>query len=285
MADFSLPANNIIKEAFFIASDYYTSHLIDLQASIDERLKMIKILIVEDDAVSRLVLKNTLHRVAVYEVLEANSGGAAWELMEKGLTPDLCISDIMMPDISGLQLIEKMRQVERLAEVPIILCSRLGDRPTVETAASLHVQHYILKPYSPNKVLTTVKTALYSSPKGGFIMLKELAARMHLEPNECAQVLNGFASQIECFELDLRDAVASQKPWHIIPRIKALENACISIGDKELLTVIKRVEASLEKGEAVTADDLFAMTNTAHHLREMAQKAPLLQGDKPGETK
>lgn len=246
---------------------------------------MIKILIVEDDAVSRLVLKNTLHRVKGYEVLEANSGTVAWELMEKGLTPDLCISDIMMPDISGLQLIEKMREVGRLADVPVVLCSRLGDRPTIETAASLHVQHYILKPYSPNKVLTTIKAALYSSAKGDSIMLRELAAHMHLEPNECAQVLNGFASQIECFDMELRDAVASQKPWHIIPRIKALENACISLGNKELLAVIKRAETSLEKGEAVTADDLFSMNNYAHHLREIALKAPFLLGDKPSDAK
>ena len=67
-----------------------------------------KILIAEDDELSRMLLRDILEKEPGYEVIEAADGQAAWKLLEDGLTPDLCILDVMMPFLDGIGLLKKI---------------------------------------------------------------------------------------------------------------------------------------------------------------------------------
>ena len=119
-----------------------------------------KILIAEDDAVLRLLLRKILASQPHWEVLEAASGLVAWDLLQDGPLPDLCILDIMMPDLGGLELLKKIRRDERLKVLKVILCSALKDRQTVIQAAALGIRQYILKPFTSEFVLQQVEQAL-----------------------------------------------------------------------------------------------------------------------------
>ena len=78
--------------------------------------------------------------------------------MEKGLVPDLCIIDNLMPNLSGVELLEKMRRDLRLREVPVMFCTAANERSTVVTAANLNIRAYLLKPIVPDAVLDMVET-------------------------------------------------------------------------------------------------------------------------------
>ena len=119
-----------------------------------------KILIAEDDAVSRLLLRKILASQPHCEVLEAANGLVAWDLLQHGPLPDLCILDIMMPELGGLELLKKIRRDERLKVLKVILCSALKDRQTVIQAAALGIRQYILKPFMSEFVLQQVEQAL-----------------------------------------------------------------------------------------------------------------------------
>jgi len=67
-----------------------------------------KILIAEDNAFSRTLLKKTLSK-AGYDVIVAENGEAAWEVLQQGEVPKLALIDWMMPGMSGVELCQKIR--------------------------------------------------------------------------------------------------------------------------------------------------------------------------------
>jgi len=119
-----------------------------------------KILVVDDDNTSRLVLLKTLAQDG-HEVLEAPTAVRALQMLEeREEPPDLIISDIVMPFMDGMEFATKVREDPRLTHTPILLCTALADRHTVMRAAKLGIQHYILKPLVPDKVLQQVRSIL-----------------------------------------------------------------------------------------------------------------------------
>jgi CheY-like chemotaxis protein len=118
-----------------------------------------KILIAEDNAISQELLRKILVSRG-YEVVVAGDGRVAWDLLCQGLNPDLCILDIMMPTMSGLEVLQRIRKDPRFRRLKIILCSALRDRETIAQGATLGIEYYILKPFKPDLVLQQVEKAL-----------------------------------------------------------------------------------------------------------------------------
>src|SRR5215212_7420019 len=118
-----------------------------------------KILVAEDNAISQELLRKILVSRG-YEVVIAPDGRVAWDLLCQGLNPDLCILDIMMPIMSGLEVLQRIRKDNRFKRLKIILCSALRDRETIAQGATLGIEYYILKPFKPDIVTQQVQKAL-----------------------------------------------------------------------------------------------------------------------------
>jgi len=118
-----------------------------------------KILIAEDNAISQELLKKILV-MRGHEVVVAADGRVAWDLLCQGLNPDLTILDIMMPSMSGLEVLQRIRKDDRFKNLRAILCSALRDRETIAQGATLGIEYYILKPFKPDLVLQQVERAL-----------------------------------------------------------------------------------------------------------------------------
>lgn len=118
-----------------------------------------KILVAEDNAISQELLRRILVNKG-YEVIVAGDGKVAWDLMCQGLNPDLCILDIMMPVMSGLEVLQRIRRDVRFKKTKTILCSALRDRETIAQGATLGIEYYILKPFKPDLVIQQVEKAL-----------------------------------------------------------------------------------------------------------------------------
>lgn len=113
-----------------------------------------KILIVEDD---KLMLKTIVHhlRGKGYDVTTAEDGFKALELVQKNDT-DLIISDIMMPNISGLELLNLLKQFY-FNNVPVILISSLDKAELLLCSMGLGATDFITKPINFDKLFKKIE--------------------------------------------------------------------------------------------------------------------------------
>ncbi|HSB53802.1 MAG TPA: response regulator [Gemmatimonadales bacterium] len=104
------------------------------------------VLIVDDEAVSRRVLRRLLSRFPQLELHEAGNGQVAWEML--GTTePALILCDLLMPVMDGVTLIRKLREHPVLKSVPVIVTSASKDRDMVLELKDLSLTDYLLKPF------------------------------------------------------------------------------------------------------------------------------------------
>jgi CheY-like chemotaxis protein len=115
------------------------------------------ILVVEDDLLTRKLLTKILQR-ATHEVIQAENGPLALQAIDKTKV-DLIIVDIMMPEMTGLDLLRRLKEDPRTAKTPVIMCTTVSNRDTVLEAISLGISGYVLKPVSANELLKKVNEA------------------------------------------------------------------------------------------------------------------------------
>lgn len=114
------------------------------------------ILIVEDD-LSILKLLEFIFKKE-YKVILAENGQIAFDKIQLGEKPDLIISDIMMPELTGLELKEKLNQDAELSKIPFIFLTAINDSGTKEKMTSLGALEYIVKPIRPNDLKEKIKS-------------------------------------------------------------------------------------------------------------------------------
>lgn len=116
-----------------------------------------RILIVEDNADFRSYLKSVL--INEYEVLLAENGKEALHIL-KETTPDLIISDIMMPEINGLEFVNTLRSKKPFEHLPVIFLSAKNEEQDVKTGLSTGADIYLSKPIRSSMLVSQVKAVL-----------------------------------------------------------------------------------------------------------------------------
>ncbi len=119
--------------------------------------KKIRILIVEDDEINRKLLTNILNTIGFNNIIQAQNGKIGWETLQKN-SVDLIITDWMMPEMDGLDLLKNIRESEsNLKKLPVLMITALGKQDDIMKAAKLDVNGYIVKPFSVNTVLSKIE--------------------------------------------------------------------------------------------------------------------------------
>ena len=119
---------------------------------------MTRILIVEDDPSIRFVLRLILEREG-HEIVEAAHGEAALEMIRSDPLPDLVTTDLMMPFVSGIELIERLRDEVRTAAIPIVVISGNSEAVRKFEAAGL-IDAIITKPFDAINVAQAIRAVL-----------------------------------------------------------------------------------------------------------------------------
>jgi two-component system, sensor histidine kinase and response regulator len=118
-----------------------------------------KILIVDDMPVNRLVLTEMLRKEQRYDVRPASGGPEALEMAQAD-PPDLILLDIMMPDLSGYDVCERLKADERLKDIPVIFISALSEPLDKVRAFAVGGLDYVTKPFQLADVRARVETHL-----------------------------------------------------------------------------------------------------------------------------
>jgi len=118
-----------------------------------------KVLVVDDEI-------HIVHVVAIklrnngYEVISADNGAEALELAceEK---PDIIVTDYQMPVMSGLELLEKLRQRDDTKDIPVIMLTARSFAISKEQQEELQISSCLSKPFSPKELLGNIEDVLY----------------------------------------------------------------------------------------------------------------------------
>lgn len=113
-----------------------------------------KILIVDDAAFMRLVLRNMLDKNGFEVVGEAANGQEAIEKY-RTLTPDLVTMDITMPIMEGIEAVKQIKQLDAAAK--IIMCSAMGQQIMVVQSLQAGAKDFIVKPFQEERVLESIR--------------------------------------------------------------------------------------------------------------------------------
>lgn len=118
-----------------------------------------RVLVVEDEPENRLFIGLML-RTEGYDVLEAEDGQCALELLAREQPPELILLDVMMPGLNGWQVFQRLRQDPRWARIPVVMLTALAQRSDVERAVELGVDGYLTKPFEPADLIHTMEETL-----------------------------------------------------------------------------------------------------------------------------
>lgn len=111
------------------------------------------ILIVDDSAFMRNILRDIVESVGLNVVFEAENGNIGVEKFIE-LEPDLVIMDVTMPEMNGLEALQKIINYNN--EAKIIICSAIGQKPMVTEAIKAGARDYIVKPFNRGRVVKAV---------------------------------------------------------------------------------------------------------------------------------
>ena len=108
-----------------------------------------KLLVVDDSSTMRRIIKNTLERLGHNDVLQAEHGVEAWDILCQNPDIGVLITDWNMPEMNGLELVKKVRAESKYENMPIIMVTTEGGKAEVITALKAGVNNHIVKPFTP----------------------------------------------------------------------------------------------------------------------------------------
>jgi putative two-component system response regulator len=117
------------------------------------------IMIVDDALTNIKVVRKHLQTVGYENFLTTEDSTAAFDMMRRA-QPDLVLLDVMMPQVSGLDILRQMRSDERLCHVPVLILTAATDAKTKVEALELGATDFLAKPVDPNELVPRVRNAL-----------------------------------------------------------------------------------------------------------------------------
>ena len=115
------------------------------------------ILVCDDAAFMRMMIKDILSKTGYNIVGEAENGAKAVEKYAE-TKPDLVLMDITMPEMDGIQALKKIKESDPGAK--IIMCSAMGQQAMVIESIQSGAKDFIVKPFQPDRVLEAVKKVI-----------------------------------------------------------------------------------------------------------------------------
>lgn len=118
-----------------------------------------------------------------YNILEAGNGNEAWELLQKE-SPELIISDVMMPDMDGFELCKLIKSTFETSHIPVILLTSLCDKSDQLEGLGLGAEDYITKPFDISLLEQRIKSLMRNRE-----IVREKALKLIKSDNDEQQVI------------------------------------------------------------------------------------------------
>ncbi|MDQ1831750.1 response regulator [Massilia scottii] len=233
-----------------------------------------KVLVVDDDIVSRMVLMHLIDSCGQFEILEAEDGADAWNQLEQGLRPAICFCDLRMPRLSGMDLLQRVRADGALGAMPFVLVSSATDRDTVDQASGLGVSGYIVKPFQGEQVREHMAGLTGSAPIAVAPRAEKVPAtllRLGIGAERLMIYLGGLQAQVAAAGTDIADLLERGDHGAAHVRIDRLHAGCMTLGLNGAADTLKTLPPGALDGAQVKLA-LAEVVRSAMHQSEALKR-------------
>jgi CheY-like chemotaxis protein/HPt (histidine-containing phosphotransfer) domain-containing protein len=226
------------------------------------------ILIVEDNPISLKILDINL-RENGHEVITAPDPKEALDFLEADPNIKLIITDIMMPEMDGLEFISKVKAKQEWKKLPFIIISAMSNKKTVKKAIALGCQHFLVKPVQSQKLLNMVKDIL---PQQRLIIRNKAqnAAKMGLDIASYQRICNMFGEMLKKETAVLEKELGKGKYKDFAVNLKQLRESATTLSAERVLDVLDELD------NLASEDGKRSVWNTTKHYETLLQEMKLL---------
>jgi CheY-like chemotaxis protein len=207
------------------------------------------VLYAEDDAISRSLFEMIVQDEPRIDLVLVEDGSKAWEFLDRGLNPDLCVLDINMPGISGVELVKKMRQDGRFEHTHVVLLTAANDRATVITAIHSNITHYLIKPVSEEQLLTKLRSFLefLPDPLGIFWLVepRNYIRRQFMTIGTYRAIFDAFFDDMDRIMTVLTRRMDGSNVNLLLSCVNKISELCVHVGATHLPVVCEQVRTLL----------------------------------------
>jgi two-component system chemotaxis response regulator CheY len=199
-----------------------------------------KVLVVDDDVVSRMVLMHLIDACGKFEILEAEDGEDAWQQMAGGLRPAICFCDLRMPRLSGMDLLARVKSDSALGAMPFVLVTSANDSATVCQAEGLGVDGYLVKPFQGEQVKTYM-APFTPAPESvpGAETAQATMQRLGINGERLLVYLGGFQAQLTTASGEIAALLARGDSEQARVRLERLHAGCLTLGLGEAAALLR----------------------------------------------
>ena len=199
-----------------------------------------EILVVDDNPVNAEMIRFSLEKEG-YAPLMAADGEAALACLDAHPDVAVVVTDVMMPGMDGLQLLEQIRRRPETKTLPVIVATSLANQATVRQAVALQCKHFIVKPFTVPLLLQTVRAAV--NERG--VVLEDKArvlSRLGIDGAGYDQLAVAFASFVDARVRTLQERAerddAAPIDAGLQGDLRALEESAGLLGAERLLKTL-----------------------------------------------
>jgi two-component system chemotaxis response regulator CheY len=215
-----------------------------------------KVLVVDDDVVSRMVLMHLIDGCGKFDIVEAEDGEDAWQQLAAGLRPLICFCDLRMPRLSGLELLQRAKAAPELAAMSFVLVSSATDHDTVQQATQMGATGYIVKPFQADQVRGHL-SAFLAQAVSRFQHEAEAPTatlvRLGINAERLLIYLAGFQNQLASAAPELAGLLARGEQDEALLRIERLQAGCVTLGLHGAAAQLREFEPGQLSASAVDA--------------------------------
>jgi two-component system chemotaxis response regulator CheY len=190
-----------------------------------------KVLVVDDDVVSRMVLMHLIDACGSFDIVEAEDGEDAWQQMAGGLRPAICFCDLRMPRLSGMDLLQRVKADSALDAMPFVLVTSATDNATIDQAAGLGVDGYLVKPFKGDQVQSFMAPfAASPDPDPATETPQASMTRLGISGERLLVYLGGFQSQLTSASAEIAALLERGDHDGARLRLDRLHAGCLTLG-------------------------------------------------------
>ena len=219
--------------------------------SLISSLLPIRVLVVDDDYDECQIIRRAFEIADDIEVCGIVNDGVAGVEMTKKLMPDVILLDIIMPNIDGLEVAKKIRELDMEKDPKIIMFTAIGNQNVINTAFGIGVDYYLKKPVNLLSLIEKVRmvhknkayTDMYNINKSNFRVIKETINKICIPIN-----LTGYKYIVQVVDIMLeKNNMTFKQMYEIVAEKNNTSSQCVEVSVRNAIRRATEIQSDFYK--------------------------------------